>query len=51
MDLKALARLLDSVYGQNMELGLCVERMEVREMILLGPSSLFRFTLFSYLLA
>jgi hypothetical protein len=41
MDLKALARLLDSVYGQNMELGLCVERMEVREMILLGPFTFF----------
>jgi hypothetical protein len=25
--------------GQNVELCLCVERMEVREMLLLGPSS------------
>jgi hypothetical protein len=41
MDLKALAQLLDRVLGQNMELGLCVERLEVREMILLGPSSFF----------
>jgi hypothetical protein len=43
MDLKALSPLLDPVLGQNMELGLCVERMEVREMILLGP-----FTFFAY---
>jgi hypothetical protein len=50
MDLKALSPLLDPVLGQNMELGLCVERMEVREMLLLGPSS-FSLTIFSYLLA
>jgi hypothetical protein len=41
MDLKALSPLLDPVLGQSMELGLCVERMEVREMLLLGPSSFF----------
>ncbi len=50
MSLKALTRLLDPVLGQNVELGLCVERMEVREMLLLGPCS-FPLTLFSYLLA
>ncbi len=49
MDLKALAPLLDPVLGQNVELGLCGERMELREMLLLGPSSFSR-TLFSYLL-
>jgi hypothetical protein len=36
--------------GPNVELGLCVERMELREMLLLGPSSIL-LTLFSYLLA
>ncbi len=50
MTLKALTPLLDLVLGQNVELGLCVGKMEVREMILLGPSS-FSLTLFSYLLA
>jgi hypothetical protein len=50
MTLKALAPLLDPLLGQNVELGLCVERMEVREMLLLGPSS-FSLTLFSFLLA
>jgi hypothetical protein len=51
MDLKALTPLLDPVLGQNMELGLCVEIMEVREMILLGPgpSPLFSLTLLSSL--
>ncbi len=48
MTLKALTPLLDPLLGQNMELGLCVERMELREMILLGPFSL---TLLSCLLA
>jgi hypothetical protein len=50
MALKAL--LLDPVLGQNVELGLClcVERMEVGEMLLLRPSSL-SLTLFSHLLA
>ncbi len=38
------------VLGQHVELGLCVERIEVREMLLLGPSS-FSLTLFSWLLA
>jgi hypothetical protein len=41
MDLKTLSPFLDPVLGQNMELGLCVERMEVREMLLLGPASFF----------
>ncbi len=50
MILKALSPLLDPVLGQNVELGLCVERMNMREMMLLGPSS-FSLTLFSYLLA
>ncbi len=50
MTFKALTPLLDPVMGQNVELGLIVERMEVREMVLLGPSS-FSLTLFSYLLA
>jgi hypothetical protein len=52
MSLKALTPLLDPVLGQNVELGLCGERMELREMLLLGlgPSS-FSLTLFSYLLA
>jgi hypothetical protein len=50
MTLKALTPLLDPVLGQNVELGLCVERMDMREMVLLGPSS-FSLTLFSYLLA
>jgi hypothetical protein len=50
MSLKALSPLLDPVSGQNVELGLCVERMEVREMLLSGPSS-FSLTLFSYLVA
>ncbi len=53
MTLKALTPLLDAVLGQNVKLSLCVERererMEVREMLLLGPSS-FSLTLFSYLL-
>jgi hypothetical protein len=49
MSLKALTPLLDPVLGQNVELGLCGERMEDREMLLLGPSS-FSLTLFSYLL-
>ncbi len=50
MTLKALAPLLDSVLGRNVKLGLCGETMEVREMLLLGPSS-FSLTLLSYLLA
>jgi hypothetical protein len=50
MNLKALARLLDPVLGQNVELGLCVERMKVREMLLLGPFT-FSLTLLSCLLA
>jgi hypothetical protein len=50
MTLKALTPLLDPVLGQNVELCLCGERMEVREMLLLGPSS-FSLTLFSHLLA
>ncbi len=50
MTLKALTPLLDLVSGQNVELGLCVERTDMREMLLLGPSS-FSLTLFSYLLA
>jgi hypothetical protein len=50
MSLKALTPLLDPVLGQNVELGLIGERTEVREMLLLGPSS-FSLTLFSYLLA
>ncbi len=50
MALKALTPLLDPVLGQNVELGLIGERMEVREMLLLGLSS-FSLTLFSYLLA
>ncbi len=50
MTLKALTPLLDPVLGQNVELGLCVERMDMREMILLGPSS-FSLTRVSYLLA
>jgi hypothetical protein len=50
MSLKALTTLLDPVSGQNVELGLCGERMGMREMLLLGPSS-FSLTLFSYLLA
>ncbi len=50
MTSKALALLLDPVLGQNGELDLCGERMEVREMLLLGPSS-FSLPLFSYLLA
>jgi hypothetical protein len=49
MTLRALTLLLDPVLGQNVELGLCGERKEVREMLLLGPSS-FSLTLFSYLL-
>jgi hypothetical protein len=48
MDFKALALLLDPVLGQNLELDLCIERMEVREMLLLGPS-LFSLTLLSHL--
>ncbi len=32
MTFKALTPLLDPVLGQNVELGLCVGRMEVREM-------------------
>ncbi len=39
MTLKALTPLLDPVLGQNVELGLCVERMDMREMLLWGPSS------------
>ncbi len=39
MSLKALNPLLDLVLGQNVELGLCVERMDMGEMLLLGPSS------------
>jgi hypothetical protein len=50
MSLKALTPLLDPVLGQIVELGLIGERMEVREMLLLGPSS-FSLTLFSYLVA
>ncbi len=50
MSLTALTPLLDPVLRQNVELGLCVERMEVREMLLLGPSS-FSLTLFSHLVA
>ncbi len=35
--------LNDPVFGQNMELGLCVEveRMEVKEMLVLGPFTFF----------
>jgi hypothetical protein len=53
MTLKALNLLLDPVLGQNVELGLCVESMEVREMIPVGVGGalLFSLTLFSYLLA
>jgi hypothetical protein len=36
MTFKALTPLLDPVLGQNVELGLCVERMELREMISVG---------------
>ncbi len=50
MTLKALTSLIDPVLGQNVELGLRVERIDMREMLLLGPSS-FSLTLFSYLLA
>jgi hypothetical protein len=50
MTFKALPPLLDPVLGQNVELCLIGERMEMREMLLLGPSS-FSLTLFSYLLA
>ncbi len=50
MSLKAIIPLLDPVLGQNVELGLRRERMEVGEMLLLGPSS-FSLSLFSYLLA
>jgi hypothetical protein len=50
MSLEALPPLLDPVLGQNVELGLFGERMEVREMLLLGPSS-FSLSLFSHLLA
>jgi hypothetical protein len=50
MSLKALNPLLDLVLGQNVELGLCVERMDMGEMLLLGPSS-FSLTLFSYSIA
>jgi hypothetical protein len=50
MSLKSLNQLFDPLLGQNVELGLCGERLGVREMILLGPSS-FSLTLFSYLLA
>jgi hypothetical protein len=53
MTLKTLTPLLNLVLGQNVELGLCVKRMELREMLLciiLGPSS-FSLTRFSYLLA
>jgi hypothetical protein len=46
MTLKALNAFLDPALGQNVELGLWVERMEVREMLLLGPST-FSLTLFS----
>jgi hypothetical protein len=49
MTLKAVALLLDPVLGQNVELALCVERIDMREILLLGPSS-FSLTLFSYLL-
>jgi hypothetical protein len=51
LSLKALTPLLDPVLGQNLEWSfVCsVERMEVREILLLGPSS-FSLTLFSYLL-
>jgi hypothetical protein len=48
MTLKALTPLLDPILGQNVELGFCVERMEVREMLLLGPF-FFSLTLFSSL--
>jgi hypothetical protein len=41
LDLKALSTFLDPVLGQKMELGLCLERRKVREMILLGLSSFF----------
>jgi hypothetical protein len=51
MSLKGLTPLRDPVLGQNVELDyLCGERMEVREMLMLGPPS-FLITLFSYLLA
>jgi hypothetical protein len=48
MTLEALALLLDPVLGQNVELSLCVERMDKREMILLGP---FLFFAHSFLLS
>jgi hypothetical protein len=41
MTLKALTSLFDPVLGQNMELGLCVERMELREILLLAPLTFF----------
>jgi hypothetical protein len=41
MSLKAEAPFLDPVLGQNMELGLCGERMEVKEMLLLGSFTFF----------
>jgi hypothetical protein len=37
MDLKALALLLDPVLSQNLEVDLCVERMDGKEILLLGP--------------
>ncbi len=46
--LKALSPFLDPILGQNMELGLCGERM-LRKMLLLGPSSFFAHTLLSSL--
>jgi hypothetical protein len=31
------APLFDAIFGQKMELGLCVERIKVKEILLLGP--------------
>jgi hypothetical protein len=46
MTFKALTPLFDPFWGQNVELGLCVERMDMREILLLGPFS-FSLTVFS----
>jgi hypothetical protein len=47
MDLKALSPLLDPVLGQNMELGLCEEGMEINDSV--GALLRFSLTLFSSL--
>jgi hypothetical protein len=41
MTRKALPPLLDPVLGQNVELGLCKERMDMGEMLLFGLDLLF----------